>query len=417
MTRDGDLAFLLPQMPSVRGEQLLSDAFPRDRAKSEIAVFVGRESGALQGDELAVAYDLARQFKNLHGVAALTRAKQHPAEVLQRQQAGRARNRCSLSQRAVEAFNEAEARSTKRSGWTSGWPAIGPRRTPPRKRKPFHPRRCAATSDSQRRTTTARWSISSKANRTKRPPTSRTARELDPAFQNPSPLPFPEQAARLPLLDVWTWKDEVFGEKLTKPQARLMLLHLSNEFMAVDNIHVLDYSGRSWTGPGQRCWASAGNCSSAFRDRLPSAATCSEPRRTACEHGIVDGRAGRPHLEPCLSFASVGRHAPGDHFRLVGRGHVPRGAVDLGKPLAGLRVVDLQGVHHDQGVHRRHPVWLGDRLLPVHGGTVPRRPGARLGAPRSDRQSRARWARASVASALTTILGLATMFFAGFGKF
>ncbi len=72
VTRDGDLAFLPPQMPSVRGEQLLSDAFPRDRVKSEIAVYVGRDEGALQGDELAVAYDLARQFKNLQGVAALS---------------------------------------------------------------------------------------------------------------------------------------------------------------------------------------------------------------------------------------------------------------------------------------------------------------------------------------------------------
>ena len=95
VTRDGDLAFLPPQMPSVRGEQLLSDAFPRDRAKSEIAVFVGRESGALQGDELAVAYDLARQFKNLHGVAALTRAKQHAAERNNGSRRAAARNRRS----------------------------------------------------------------------------------------------------------------------------------------------------------------------------------------------------------------------------------------------------------------------------------------------------------------------------------
>jgi len=32
VTRDGDLAYLPPQMPSVRGEQLLANAFPRDRA-------------------------------------------------------------------------------------------------------------------------------------------------------------------------------------------------------------------------------------------------------------------------------------------------------------------------------------------------------------------------------------------------
>ncbi len=109
VTRDGDLAFLPPQMPSVRGERLLSDAFPRDRAKSEIAVYVGREEGALQGDELAVAYDLARQFKNLHGVAALSRAQQQAEEADRLQKEGRQEPSSLASRRAEKLFAQAEA--------------------------------------------------------------------------------------------------------------------------------------------------------------------------------------------------------------------------------------------------------------------------------------------------------------------
>ena len=223
VTRDGDLAFLPPQMPSVRGEQLLSDAFPRDRAKSEIAVYVGREEGALQGDELAVAYDLARQFKNLHGVAALTRAKQH---VRGRTTAagGRSELRRWLPACRRGCWARPRPPSTKRFGWTNCWPATGPRRMPPQRRKPCLLTRFAATSGWRRRTTTVRWSTCGWE-------TGRSGRrcwtpELDRAFQNRGLLPFPEQAERLPLLDVWTWQDEVFGEKLRKPEVRAMLLAL-----------------------------------------------------------------------------------------------------------------------------------------------------------------------------------------------
>ncbi len=241
VTRDGDLAFLPPQMPSVRGEQLLADAFPRDRAKSEIAVFVGRESGTLQGDELAVAYDLARQFKNLHGVAALTRAKQYSAEAQQRQQEGRSEEAALASERADETLGVAEAALDEAvrldellAGYWARKDAAAKKKTIPPDTVRRH-QRLAATYHNRSLVYQRQGKPDDAA------ADARTARELDATFQNPGPQPFPEQAARLPLLDVWTWQDEVFGEKLSKPEVRAMLLHLSNEFMAVDNIEVLDY--------------------------------------------------------------------------------------------------------------------------------------------------------------------------------
>ncbi|NLF71813.1 MAG: MMPL family transporter [Candidatus Anammoximicrobium sp.] len=241
VTRDGDLAFLPPQMPSVRGERLLSDAFPRDRAKSEIAVFVGRDEGALQGDELAVAYDLARQFKNLHGVAAMSRAQQQTEEAEQLRQKGQAEAAGEASRYAEKLWTQAESaldEAVRLDGllqdyWQKKEEAAQKKSLPPdtvRRQK-----RLAAAFHN-------RSLIYARQGKTKEAASdAQVARDLDATFRDRGPLPFPEQAMRLPLLGVWTWQDEVFGEKLRKPEVRVMLLNLSNEFMAVDNIALLDY--------------------------------------------------------------------------------------------------------------------------------------------------------------------------------
>lgn len=240
VTRDGDLAYLPPQMPSVRGEQLLAKAFPRDRAKSEIAVYVGSDEGPLQGDDLAVAYDLARQFKNLQGVAALTRAQQH-ADEAERLQAAGDKDAAMASERAAATLREAEAALDEAirldellaAYWQRKDAAAKKRELPPdtvqrhdRFAAPLHNRSLVYRRQGKLGEAEAE---------------ARAARELDPLFRDAGQQPFPEQAQRFPLLDVWTWQDEVFGEKLSKPEVRTMLLHLSNEFMAVDNIEVLDY--------------------------------------------------------------------------------------------------------------------------------------------------------------------------------
>ena len=241
VTRDGDLAYLPPQMPSVRGEQLLANAFPRNRAKSEIAVYVGRDDGPLQGDDLAVAYDLARQLKNLHGVAALTRSGQHAAEAEQLRQAGREEAAGLASERAEGALLEAEAALDEAirldelvaNYWRRKEQAAERKALPPDTVRRHQPLAAAF----HNRSLVYRQRNKSEAADVD----ARTARELDPTFQDAGHQPFPAQAEFLPLLAIWTWQDEVFGEKLSKPEVRVILLRLSNEFMAVDNIEVLDY--------------------------------------------------------------------------------------------------------------------------------------------------------------------------------
>src|SRR5690606_33791597 len=69
------------------------------------------------------------------------------------------------------------------------------------------------------------------------------AQALAPALKDASTTQFiPEAASTLPILDVWTWRDEDFGSKLgaKHDHARLVVLQLSNEFMATQNIKVLE---------------------------------------------------------------------------------------------------------------------------------------------------------------------------------
>jgi len=60
--RDGDLAYLPRSMPSVRGVQLLSEAFPDERGRSEMAIIVERPGGRLTTRDLLWSDSLAERL-------------------------------------------------------------------------------------------------------------------------------------------------------------------------------------------------------------------------------------------------------------------------------------------------------------------------------------------------------------------
>jgi putative drug exporter of the RND superfamily len=62
VTHDGDLAYLPARMTSVRGEARMAQAFPQNRAKSQMVLVVDRADGPLTPADLAVADALAARF-------------------------------------------------------------------------------------------------------------------------------------------------------------------------------------------------------------------------------------------------------------------------------------------------------------------------------------------------------------------
>jgi RND superfamily putative drug exporter len=72
ITRDGDFAYLPPQMSSVRGERLLEAAFPEGLSRSQVAIVVARPDGRLNALDFAVAERLEH---------LLTPSRDHPSPI------------------------------------------------------------------------------------------------------------------------------------------------------------------------------------------------------------------------------------------------------------------------------------------------------------------------------------------------
>ena len=64
VTHDGDLAYLPASMPSVQGDELLNQAFPASRAKSQLVIVLARPNQPLTADDFAAADALADRCRD-----------------------------------------------------------------------------------------------------------------------------------------------------------------------------------------------------------------------------------------------------------------------------------------------------------------------------------------------------------------
>lgn len=199
VTYDGDLAYMPASMSSVRGEALLETAFPNGRSKSEMAVVLSRDT-PLAPEDLAVADRLAARFVNLQAVSIWKRELgTDAASQIDEDQANRLQ---ALWGTALELDDEYAAA--------------------------FHNRailmeRLGRTEDAANDRL-----LASDYDKT----LSQSPQQLSPTMADP-----------MPIIDVWHRHTEVFGSKLRSrdQQATLIVVRLSQEFMATDNIRVLDY--------------------------------------------------------------------------------------------------------------------------------------------------------------------------------
>ncbi|MEZ6109764.1 MAG: MMPL family transporter [Pirellulaceae bacterium] len=238
VTHDGNLAFLPADRPSVIGEQWLEEAFPYDRAKSQIVIVVAREDRPLEMGDFAVGYDLARRFRNLQGAAAMGRAAELDAsanaarekhdQVAANKWAERADR---TRQTALAAFDEAvlfdellyEHADELRDANAEGDDSLAIERL----------------AEAYWNRALVRESLGEKDAAAE---DRRIAMLLDPESVNADDEPLPHNAKNWPLLDVWTWRDGLLGKKLGdgNRHARLIILQLSNEFMDTGNMQLIE---------------------------------------------------------------------------------------------------------------------------------------------------------------------------------
>ena len=204
ITRDGDLAFLPSEMPSVVGERLSLEAFPENRSKSQMVVIFSRDAGALRQADLKLSDRFASRF---HNQLAIRLAADSDSSHL-----------------AIEQLNEAI-------------------QLDPTNSEALHNRAIIHSRLKQK--------VEAKADR-------KAVRELDPTLRESSNTLLPQSSIQLPLVDVWTRRNEVVGSKLRRArreaplnaeagppvvtrEALLIILQLDSEFMATENIRGLEF--------------------------------------------------------------------------------------------------------------------------------------------------------------------------------
>jgi putative drug exporter of the RND superfamily len=230
ISHDGDLAYLPATMKSVQGERILSEAFPHTRSKSQIVLVAARESGSLKREDVFITYDLARRLRNWHGAAALNRVLRWTREAETLAAEGRAAEAQSLREEIASEFHAAETaldeairfdqKLAKYDEELAGEHGV--------RYRPW------AVAQFNRAVAFHLQGKDEEAGDARR-----KAVELDPELRS-ADLSAPLVRADIPLLDMWTWDHEVLGPKLSRDHARLIVLHLGNEFLATDNIRILN---------------------------------------------------------------------------------------------------------------------------------------------------------------------------------
>ena len=242
---DGDFEYLPQEMSSVAGGRLLDDAFPGDRSRSQIVMVLARSEGKLHDNDDIVGLDLLRRLYHRLAEVSWQRALEKgyvEGPPVEGEPWSRwielTRDALDQSIAADETFYE-----------------LLEDRVPADTPTMLEPRMAIAYWD--RGKLREAWGASDEE----------VGDDFEAAliFMPELPTvatPIQERSLKpwLPLLDVLSWNDKVIGARMSKDQARLAILQLSSELAATGNIatvdavhqltdEVLQYSGR-FTEPG-----------------------------------------------------------------------------------------------------------------------------------------------------------------------
>ena len=224
VTHDGDLAYMPAHMPSVQGEQLLERAFPDGRSKSVAVVVLaceGDDTQKIDKAEIEIVRSFVSRFQNMLGTSLYIHSKQFAAQATELRKAGEESKADELDakakdyrERALNAFDEAVERlyeSIDRDPYIAN----------PAHNLGLMYMEDGNAADAEQNQALA-WSV-------------------NPALKE-KPSELADSHGPLPLLDVWSRYTETFGGMLTSKngKADLVYLRLANEFMAAENIPLIE---------------------------------------------------------------------------------------------------------------------------------------------------------------------------------
>jgi putative drug exporter of the RND superfamily len=219
---DGDFEYLPETTASVAGTKLLDAAFPTERPRSQFMILFTRDSGKLSKRDEHVALDLSRRLRHRLGVVYLRRALA----------SGWSGNTVPVNDHvrelvddALEAFDRAIEFDTLFYEYFEDSIPAGT--------DPWYEPRLAI----------AYWDRATLYEALGKRPQAEADREiaivLNPDIAQTKPIE--DRAEPLDaMLDILSWNDKLAGRRLTKPDLRLVVLRLENEFLATGNIDFME---------------------------------------------------------------------------------------------------------------------------------------------------------------------------------
>lgn len=233
---DGDFDHLPAGLPSVEGEKLLDEAFPGVRSRSQAVVVISRPEQTLSRQDLDVAQDISRRLYHKLGVAKFQRAARSGWQPGAPPEPGS--DAAKWLSDAAEAFNLAISLDAELF-------QIAGDRLSARRPTPYEPRIAIAYRD--------RYELQMALGQLPDVPAEtadgaaqvpddlKVARELYPDIDEiPSMLERDEEPLLAVMIDVLSPEDRIFSDKLSTPQARLIRIDFATDLTSVRNIPAIE---------------------------------------------------------------------------------------------------------------------------------------------------------------------------------
>ena len=223
---DGDFEYLPDRMNTIAAAKVLDEAFPGDRARSQIVFVLGRADSALDKDDLIVGDDLLRRLHHRLAEVCWQRA------ISKGYQGGSLESAPEAAQpwisRSLKALDQSIAIDARfYEHFADNVPDLEPSLTEPRMAIAYFDRaKLLEELGGEERQSGDDY---------------QDALMLVPEIETLAPsIETRDVSAWESMLDLMSWDDKAIGTRLSKPAARLAVIQLSSELAATGNIETVE---------------------------------------------------------------------------------------------------------------------------------------------------------------------------------